>query len=215
MKNKTFELNQKVSVFGQTGIITDVIDEQKEPYMYGVTFDTTGNTYEVEAHHIEDIRKITDRIKTFEDACRELGDSHIFVKTYNVFEHDMRASIGAEFLKDIAAYLKLRIIAAALNEDWEPEYQKDEVRWYPWHYLYTQEEIDEMSDEDKEKISLVLWGGPADFGSCCGLGFAYSRDAFSNSYSVCGSRLAMKSKELATYFGKQFINIWCDFLIAR
>lgn len=220
MKSNThrFTLNQAVTVFDQKGRITEVMDETRSPFLYQVTFDETQKSYVIEAGHIEhwkDPRPVTERIKTFEDACRELGENHAFVETYNVFEHDMRASVGAEFLKDIAAYLKLRIIAAALNEGWEPEYSKDEVRWYPWHYLYTKEEIDEMSDEDKEKISLVLWGGLANGGSSCGLGFARSRYAFSHANAIYGSRLALKSEELASYFGKQFINIWCEFLIGK
>lgn len=220
MKSNTykFTLNQAVTVFDQKGRITEVIDETRSPYLYQVTFDETQKAYTIEAGHIEhwkDSRPVTERIKTFEDACRELGESHVFVETYNVFEHDMRASIGSESLKDIAAYLKLRIIAAALNEGWEPEYKEDEVRWYPWHYLYTQEEIDQMSDEDKERISLVLWGGAANTGSGCGLGCAHSQHAFSSSSAYFGSRLAMKSQELAAYFGKQFIDIWNEFLTER
>ncbi len=37
---------------------------------------------------------------------------------------------------------------------------------------------------------LLLWGGSANHGSCCGLGFVHSYDAFSYSHANCGSRLA-------------------------
>lgn len=220
MKSNTFKftLNQAVTVFDQKGRITEVIDETRSPYLYQVTFDETQKAYTIEAGHIEhwkDSRPVTERIKTFEDACRELGESHVFVETYNVFEHDMRASIGAEFLKDIVAYLKLRIIAAALNEGWEPQFTEDEYRYYPWFYLYTQKEIDDMDEERKKELCLVLWGGSASDGSYCGLGYAYSPYAFSYSAASCGSRLAMKSQELAAYFGKQFIDIWNEFLTER
>ncbi|MCM1222517.1 MAG: hypothetical protein NC548_49415 [Lachnospiraceae bacterium] len=51
---------------------------------------------------------------------------------------------------------------------------------------------------------LVLWGGNANFGSACGLGSAYSRDAFSSSASGCGSRLAYYGA-LTFMSGKQLI----------
>lgn len=121
------------------------------------------------------------------------------------------AAVDAKEIADVAAYLKLRIIAAALNEGWNPEFTEDEYRWYPWFYLYTQEEIDDMTEEKKNEISLLLWGGSANDGSCCGLGCVDSDSAFANSYANCGSRLAVKSEELAKYFGRQFIEIWADY----
>lgn len=158
-----------------------------------------------------DNRPITERVKTFENACNILGENHPCVIAYNAFEHDVMAAVDAKGIADVAAYLKLRIIAAALNEGWKPEFTENEYRWYPWFYLYTQEEIDEMTEERKKEISLLLWGGDAIYGSCCGLGFAHSRNAFSNAYAGYGSRLAVKSEELAKYFGRQFIEIWADY----
>lgn len=158
-----------------------------------------------------DNRPITERVKTFEDACNILGENHPCVIAYNAFEHDIMAAVDAKEIADVAAYLKLRIIAAALNEGWKPEFTENEYRWYPWFYLYTQEEIDEMTEERKKEISLLLWGGIAAYGSYCGLGFASSRYAFSNAYANFGSRLAVKSEELAKYFGRQFIEIWADY----
>lgn len=158
-----------------------------------------------------DNRPITERVKTFEDACNILGENHPCVIAYNAFEHDVMAAVDAKEIADVAAYLKLRIIAAALNKGWKPEFTENEYRWYPWFYLYTQEEIDEMTEERKKEISLLLWGGLANYGSFCGLGFAYSGAAFSNATASFGSRLAVKSEELAKYFGRQFIEIWADY----
>lgn len=160
---------------------------------------------------VVDNRPITERVKTFEDACNILGENHPCVIAYNAFEHDVMAAVDAKEIADVAAYLKLRIIATALNEGWKPEFTENEYRWYPWFYLYTQEEIDEMTEERKKEISLLLWGGSAYNGSCCGLGYVYSWDAFSLSDAACGSRLAVKSEELAKYFGRQFIEIWADY----
>lgn len=158
-----------------------------------------------------DNRPITERVKTFEDACNILGENHPCVIAYNAFEHDVMAAVDPKEIADVAAYLKLRIIAAALNEGWKPEFTENEYRWYPWFYLYTQEEIDEMTEESKKEISPLLWGGVAYHGSSCGLGCVPSYGAFASSNAYCGSRLAVKSEELAKYFGRQFIEIWADY----
>lgn len=158
-----------------------------------------------------DNRPITERVKTFEDACNILGENHPCVIAYNAFEHDVMAAVDAKEIADVAAYLKLRIIAAALNKGWKPEFTENEYRWYPWFYLYTQEEIDEMTEERKKEISLLLWGGSAAYGSYCGLGYVHSISAFASSSAGYGSRLAVKSEELAKYFGRQFIEIWADY----
>lgn len=51
---------------------------------------------------------------------------------------------------------------------------------------------------------LVLWGGYASLGSSAGLAFAYSRYAFSSSYSSCGARLAYYGP-LTFMSGKQLV----------
>ena len=73
---------------------------------------------------------VTKRIKTLEDACAELGEKHPLVTQYRLSV--AAAYIGDPMTEDFIAFLKLRIIAAALNEGWEPTFDKDEERWYPW-----------------------------------------------------------------------------------
>lgn len=74
-------------------------------------------------------KDVKDRIKTFEDAVNELGNEHKFVNDWTV--------LSDPFLSpDIKAYLKLRIIVAALNEGWQPAFTKDEYRFYPL-FTYT------------------------------------------------------------------------------
>lgn len=70
---------------------------------------------------------VTERIKTFEDACEELGEDHQYVRAYREW---MRISYAE--CEDITAYLKLRIITTALNEGWEPKFSGSEIRYYPW-----------------------------------------------------------------------------------
>lgn len=119
-------------------------------------------------------------------------------------------------MADIAhlAYIKLYTIARALNNDPDfPRFTKDEYRYTPWFYLYNQKEIDEMDEEDRNR--LVLWGGDANLGAYCGLACAPSVDAWSGSAAGIGSRLAVKSSEIAIYFGEQFKELWKDFLIGK
>ena len=78
--------------------------------------------------------------------------------------------------------------------------------------MYTEEELKDKSDEWKKRHKLLLWGGAAHLGSNCGLGFSFSLNGWSFSDALIGSRLAVKSDELAVYFGKQFIQIWADYV---
>ena len=153
----------------------------------------------------KDNRPVTERIKTFEDARDELGDEHPLVKEYFGV-----ININLDIKQDLISYLKLRIICAALNEGWEPQFTNDEYRHYPWFYIYTQEDIDNMYEEKNK--NPVRFGGPSYYGSHCGLASANSNFAWSFSGSSLSARLAVKSEALAKYFGQQFIDIWSDYV---
>lgn len=142
---------------------------------------------------------IKERIKTFEDAVNAIGEDHPLVAQYKTINSAFKE---ADNNLHLFAYTRLAIIAEALNEGWRPEYTEDEYRYYPWFGLYTQEEYDDMDDEDKERWRFV--------GRSNSNASASGGSAFSNSY--IGSRLAFKSRELAIYCGKQFIEIWINYL---
>ena len=154
-------------------------------------------------------KDITERIKTFEDACKELnrraedGD-----ETASLLLADYESNADNIKMPETLAYMKACIIVRALNEGWEPKFVNGEYRYYPWFYLYTQEEIDRMDEEDRSKLLSV--GGGAHYGSRCGLSSARSHNAFSYSHASFGARLAFKTSELAEYAGRQFIEIWSD-----
>lgn len=154
-----------------------------------------------------DNRPITERIKTFEDACQELGEEHPFVVAYRAVEDIDECG------EDIEAYLKLRIIVAALNEGWTPELKEDEILYYPWHWLYTQDEIDNMDEDERKERRMMQTGDYAT--GYAGFASALSHYAPSHTYANVGSRLCLKSSELASYCGKQFIGIWADFRLIR
>lgn len=116
--------------------------------------------------------KITEKIKTYEDALKETGRPD--VPDMSAFPEDMR--------KHFTALYKMVVIVEALNEGWKPDWNNtDERKCFPW-----------------------FWMSPSSFAfdvSDCGNLFA---DA------GCGSRLKLKSHELADYCGKQFEDIWKD-----
>ncbi len=154
-------------------------------------------------------RPITERVKTFEDACRELGNDHPMVVAY----HNANIPEVIDDNRDILAYMKLRIICAALNEGWQPEFTENEWRWHPWFTLWTEEKLSGTNDEWKSKRVIL----PIDdySGAYAGFVSAISYNAPSNANPNFGSRLCLKSEALATYCGKQFISLWADFYLTE
>lgn len=153
-----------------------------------------------------EILPVTKRIKTFEDAMAELSDKHPAVQSYN----SVKYGNTADREPDIMAYLKLRVITIALNEGWTPQFIEGEQRWYAWYELLTKEEVETMSEEDKENRRVV---GRASHSAGAGGGLvcASAGGVSSVSYTGSGSRLAFKSEELAEYAAKQFAEIYADF----
>lgn len=74
----------------------------------------------------EDYEEITDRVKTYEDACKVLG-----VEPIN--EQNAKAQ---GFRSDEIARRKLETIAAALNEGWKPDWNNTgQCKYYPYFYI--------------------------------------------------------------------------------
>lgn len=120
---------------------------------------------------------ITDRVKSFEDACQVLGIST------NVPEVK---GLPRKHQKAIIANYKLIIIAEALNEGWKPNWQdSDEYKYYPWFDMST----------------------PA------GVGGSDTEYTASATYANVGSRLCLKNRELAIYFGQTFTDLFNDSLL--
>lgn len=114
-------------------------------------------------------QKITDRVKTFEDACEV-----ICINQYCVWQD------GDD--NDEVAYKKLKVIARALNEGWEPDYNNSNQRkWYPWFYM------------DKPS------------------GFRLFVVYYDYSFTTVGARLVFKSEELARYAAAQFLGLYSNY----
>ena len=84
----------------------------------------------------------------------------------------------------IQAFGRLQIIAKALNEGWKPNWNDaDEYKYYPW-FRY-------------EGRSFV---------------FSAVTASYCRTHAGGGSRLCLKTSALAEYMGKQFIELYKDYL---
>lgn len=143
---------------------------------------------------------IWERIKTVEDAIAYTG----MTLPDNIEELPL----------DVQAMLKLRIICAAYNEltidelDRFPKFTTDEYRYYPWFYLYTQEEIDAMKEEERSRVL-----GRSGLSASASAGVACADTYVASSYSLpsCGGRLCFKTEKLASECGKRFTRLWGQF----
>lgn len=152
-------------------------------------------------------------IKTFDDACAALGcDKNKLVEAYYHALSMVSEGVEEDFAEllgtDMLAYMKLRIITAAINEGWEPKFTENEWRYYPWFYIFTEEEYSRFSEEKKQRCVLR---------ACCsasayvGLVYAYAVGASADSDASVGARLAFKSEEKAKHAGVYFKELWADF----
>lgn len=160
----------------------------------------------------KDERPITERVKTFEDACKELGEDHKLVQQFKAIQEAIAED------KEATAYFKLGIITAALNEGWEPDFTNDdEYRYYPYLCLWTKEELEDKDEAWKDDHNLQLWlgGGTSDDGANCGRAYAASRNAWSFASAYLSARLAHKTEKLAIYSGKQFTELWTNYATGK
>ena len=153
---------------------------------------------------------VTKRVQTLDDAVRELGDDQPAVKAWRSIKYGYSVSEKDPDTADIMAYVTLRVITEALNEGWKPQFTEGERRWYAWYDFLTKEEVEGMSDEEKEERRVV---GRASHNAFAYGGLVSSVASYVSTFSStdCGSRLAFKNEELAEYAAKQFGDIYADF----
>ena len=167
---------------------------------------------DAEEEQNKDERPITERVKTFEDACKELGEDHKLVQQFKAIQEAIAED------KEATAYFKLGIITAALNEGWKPDFtNNEEYRYYPYLCLLSKEELEQKTDAWKDERNLQLWigGGSSLDGADCGLAFALSDFAWSTAFVNFSARLAHKTEELAIYSGKQFSELWANYTTGK
>lgn len=151
---------------------------------------------------------ITDKIKTFEDACQALG-----LAIPEGLPELLQPKMADIVPSHIKAMLKLEIITAALNEGWQWIPDGSTRAYWPWFWLFTTEEIARMSNAEIQGRNLIKATDISE--KYAGLGSARTSYAFSYSHASIGSRLAYKKSLLAEYSGKQFIELWKEYLFIK
>jgi hypothetical protein len=167
---------------------------------------------DAEEEQKKDERPITERVKTFEDACKELGEDHKLVQQFKAIQEAIAED------KEATAYFKLGIITAALNEGWEPDFTNDdEYRYYPYLCLWTKEELEDKDEawKNDHNLQLLGGGGTSNDGAYCGLASAASSNAWSDATAGISARLAHKTEKLAIYSGKQFTELWTNYATGK
>lgn len=139
----------------------------------------------------------TERIKTLYDACCEIGFDHPFVKNAKQVE------LLKAYDVNLTAFAHLRIICAALNEGWVAK--PGNASYCPAFEFFTEAEVKEMDNKVVDALYIIESKFDTDFTAA-----DYSFAAMSETESSC---LRLKTSELAKYCGKQFINIWMDYLL--
>ena len=155
-------------------------------------------------------------IRTYEDACKVLNieplsfDNEPFIGELDEDCEDYGLK-KADLPAHIIALMKLETIARALwgkNFEPKPDAKGTAIYYYPWFVLYTKKEIENMDDDDKGALLSAF----AVNGAYAGFGCLYARNRSSYAHAYIGFRLCQETEEKALYFGKQFVELWADYL---
>ena len=102
-------------------------------------------------------------INTFEDALEVLhmrNPNHPYrmayldMMGYNLNEVEAYDEFIENIGHDVLAYIKLRIITAAINGDWQADFGENNVRYYPTAYIYPRKGTDNLQFD---KADLVVY----------------------------------------------------------
>lgn len=122
---KKFFLYRKVNGSEKLEGRYDSVEEAQETVKELTEDEDNGSVFDY-FYKEEEYEEITDRVKSYEDACKVLG-----VEPIN--EQNAKAQ---GFRPDEIARRKLETIAAALNEGWLPDWNNtDEYKYYPYFYI--------------------------------------------------------------------------------
>lgn len=147
-------------------------------------------------------------IKTYEDACEALSVEPIFNEPNPIMN---LYGVEYEVEPHIIALMKLETISRALwGKDWmpEPDASGSRLFYYPVFALYTKSEIDNMDEDERGG----LLSASAHHGAHAGFGYLNTdgRSSYAGAYG--GFRLCQENYEKAKYFGKQFLELWAEYL---
>lgn len=143
-------------------------------------------------------------IKTFEDACRRLGiseDTELLV----TFSGDTEAFLQAN------VFYKLMIIQKAINNGiWRDKYGWS---YYPYWELYSKEEMELMSEEEKQRkgIRWLIYCTDANNTENSGVRSALAYNRSANTDTSYGFPLCFNCREAALYAAHQFEDLFFQY----
>ena len=120
-------------------------------------------------------QEIIDSIKTFEDAQKATGRPNC--PDFSNVPEDLKKYFEAQY--------KAVVIAEALNDGWNPNWD----------------------DSNEEKYFLWFWMSPSSFAE------DDTNWRSTSAYAGTGSRLCFRTRALAKYAGEQFIEIWKELML--
>lgn len=143
------------------------------------------------------------KIETFADACEKLG----------MKEHLLTGSEGGdrEAQRQAQALYKLLIIQKAINNGkW-----RDEEGWsfYPYWVLYSKEEMERMSEEEKQRKGIKQFLSCATVYSAehAGVRCAVANNRGADTATYYGFPLCFNSEEAALYAAHQFEDLFFQY----
>lgn len=154
-------------------------------------------------------------INTFEDALEILhmrNPNHPYMMAYldmmgyNLKEVDACDEFIENIGHDVLAYIKLRIITAAINSNWQADFGENNVRYYPTAYIYSKKEYEKIAFD---KADLVV-------------GNVYNNDSFaiiepnkcSGTHTIPDT-LAFASYEQAVCAISKFKGLYADYFFGQ
>ena len=147
-------------------------------------------------------------IRSYEDACEALSVEPIFNEPNPIMN---LYGVEYEVEPHIIALMKLETISRALwGKDWmpEPDASGSKLFYYPVFALYTQQEIENMNEDERGGLLSANATG----GAGAGFGYLHTGDRSSSADAYIGFRLCQETREKALYFGKQFLELWAEYL---
>jgi hypothetical protein len=136
--------------------------------------------------YLENLNELENEVKSIR---RIINDSRTIIDQVNSYEDalivlNIKSLVKEGNSKDLNAYIKLKVIVKALNEGWVTEY--------------------------------TSYGGNSkwypDF-RFNGNRFEFSSIWCDSNFSSSGAHLSCKTREIAEHLGKNFLDIWNDFLL--
>ncbi len=147
-------------------------------------------------------------IKTYEDACEALGIEPLPYEPNPIMN---LYGIDYEVPPRIIALMKLETISRALwGRTWkpEPDAEGSKCYYYPLFALYTKSEIENMDEDERGGLLSAIANG----GALAGFGCLHTINRSSVAIMYPGFRLCQEDSEKAEYLGKQFLELWAEYL---